>query len=268
VVDRLPAAARPASGSAADLVGALREFCLAALAAVAPHVPAVKLQSACFERYRAPGVALLFELIAEAARRDLVVILDQKRGDIGTSAAHYAAAAFGPAASDDAAPDWITINSYLGADGMRPFLCSGRGAFALVRTSNPGGDAVQDLRLDDGRTVSQAVADLVASVGSETVGIRGYSNLGAVVGATRPEAAAALRARMPQQILLVPGFGAQGGTIDDVLPCFRPDGAGAVVTASRSVLYAFKADDPGWATAVGDAAAALAEQVGRATGWR
>jgi orotidine-5'-phosphate decarboxylase len=109
---------------------------------------------------------------------------------------------------------------------------------------------------------------MVARIGSAHIGSRGYSSLGAVVGATRPHDAKRLREIMPQQIFLVPGYGAQGAGIDDILPCFKSDGSGAIVTASRSVIYAFKQDDPKWADAVADAAARFADEVGRAVGMR
>lgn len=260
VVGRLPAALRPADESAARAVESIVAFTLDLLDAVTPHVGCVKIQSACFERYRAQGAAGLQKVLAAAADHGLQVILDAKRGDISLSAEHYAAAAFDPA-QGSARPDWITINSYLGADGIKPFLRSGFGAFALVRTSNPGSDAVQARRLTDGRTVAELVAALVADIGSNAVGRQGYSALGAVVAATKADEAAALRALMPQQIFLVPGFGAQGGTAADVRPCFDQAGRGAVVTASRSVIYAFEPDQPDWARSVSDAAAAFAREV-------
>src|SRR5690606_4930248 len=145
-----------------------------------------------------------------ARDRGLSVIADGKRGDIGISSAHYAAAFLrGPHAADA-----LTVNAYLGADGLQPFIDAaaeeGRGLFALVRTSNPGGDARQGLPLRDGRTVGEAVADMVAGAGAAHVGGSGCSLLGAVVGATKPADARSLRERMPQQLFLVPGFGAQG----------------------------------------------------------
>jgi orotidine-5'-phosphate decarboxylase len=250
----------------------LREFCNRVIEAVSPHVPCVKYQSACFERYLGPGVAALASSIdGNHAMHGwgTQIILDAKRGDIGVSAEHYAAAVFDdPDDSMGMQPDWVTINSYLGEDGITPFLRDGHGAFALVRTSNPGGDQVQNLELKDGRTVAQAVAEMVARIGSAHVGNRGYSSLGAVVGATKPQDAKRLREIMPQQIFLVPGYGAQGGGIDDILPCFKSDGTGAIVTASRSVIYAFTQDDPKWADSVADAAARFADEVGRAVGMR
>jgi orotidine-5'-phosphate decarboxylase len=244
---------------------ALFEFSRLVLRVVAPHVPLVKFQSACFERYHAPGVQSLTGLIEEARELGLMVILDAKRGDIGSSSEHYAAGCL--ADHEDApGPDALTVNSYLGADGIEPFIqtaaAQGKGLFALVRTSNPGGDALQSLALADGRTVAEAVAGIMAKAGAGHVGERGYSLLGAVVGATKPVDAAKLRQLMPQQIFLVPGYGAQGGTADDVRACFREDGAGAIVTASRSITYAF--GDPtaaDWEAQVASAAEQLAGEV-------
>ena len=248
---------------------ALREFCGGVIEAVAPFVPCIKIQSACFERYQRGGFQT-FMTTHWAHQRGLHVILDAKRGDIGVSAEHYAAGAFDDVVpgEDSANPDWLTINSYLGEDGITPFLREGHGAFALVRTSNPGGDQVQNLELKDGRTVAQAVGEMVARIGFKHVGSRGYSSLGAVVGATKPQDARRLREIMPQQIFLVPGYGAQGAGLDDIMPCFKSDGSGAIVTASRSVIYAFRPDDPKWADSVGDAAARFADEVGRAAGMR
>lgn len=264
VLEKLPHSLRRNVNQPSDAVGAIADFCAGVVEAVAPHVPCVKFQSACFERYGSSGVGALERLITFAAKFDLQIILDAKRGDIGISAEHYAAAAFDP----NHRADWITINAYLGADGILPFLHKAGGAFALVRTSNPSGDAIQNLRLEDGRSVAQAVGRIIADIGSHTVGDRGYSTLGAVVGATKPADAAALRDIMPQQIFLVPGYGVQGGGLDDVLPCFKSDGTGAIITASRSVIYAFASDDPNWSASVADAAARFADDVGRGVGGR
>lgn len=259
MLEKLPAALR-----GGEPVAAIERFCVGVIEAVADHVPCVKIQAACFERYRAAGFDVFFKLTEAAQRAGLLVIADAKRGDIGTSSAHYAAGLLtGPGGADA-----LTVNAYLGADGLEPFAdaaaAEGKGLFALVRTSNPGGDAVQGLKLADGRTVGEAVADVVAALGSSKpayVGGSGDSLLGAVVGATKPADAAALRKRMPHQVFLVPGFGAQGGTADDVRACFREDGTGAIITASRSVLYAFDANDADWQAGVKRAAVTLGRQV-------
>lgn len=233
--------------------------------AVAEHAPAVKPQIACFERYGASGYAVYQRVTSFAKARGLVVVTDGKRGDIGFSAEHYAAGLF----TGEHATDCLTVNPYLGADSLQGFTDiaarAGAGLFALVRTSNPGSDALQGLALADGRTVGQAVAQIVTELGTSKphyVGESGYSLLGAVVGATKPADAVALRELMPQQIFLVPGFGAQGGGPDDVKACFKPDGTGAIITASRSVIYAHeKATSVDWKTAVGNAAAEFNRQI-------
>lgn len=276
VVEKLPESLRRGPGNrpigAAD---AIEAFCLAVIDAVADSVAIVKPQSACFERYGQSGLGVLRKVIQAARARGLVVILDAKRGDIGATAEHYAAAVFGPAAStpDSERPsfaaDAVTLSGYMGMDTVEPFLthdgCAG--AFVLVRTSNPGSDAVQACKLADGRTVAEMLADHVAALGRRAgnIGACGLSRVGAVVGATKSSEAAALRARMPDQYLLVPGYGAQGGTLEDIKPMLRSQtsaaDSGIVVNASRSVLYAFKGDDKNWAGAVSEAARRLADDL-------
>ena len=257
---------------AEEAVDAICRFVLGVLDAVAPHVACVKFQSACFERYLWRGVEAYRRLVNEAKLLDLLVIGDAKRGDIGVSAGHYAAGCLADSRLADLGclpgPDALTINSYLGADSIDPFMqvaeAEGKGLFALVRTSNPGGDAIQSLALADGGNVACAVAKIIDEVGSapEYMGASGYSLLGAVVGATKGSEAAHLRALMPRQVFLVPGFGAQGGKADDVKACFDADGRGAVVTASRSIIYAYeKIDGDDWRTAVRQAAADMKDQV-------
>lgn len=266
VIDRLPAALREAVPPPA----AIELFCKAVIDAVAGIVPCVKPQSACFERYGAAGLVALHNVIIHAHQAGLEVILDAKRGDISVSASHYAAAAFNPVTTDAnstntdhrAGADWLTAHSYLGVDSIEPLLTPGRGIFALVRTSNPGGDAIQQRMLADGRTIAQAVADMVAAIGASHIGTRGYSAVGAVVGATKPDDARSLRERMPQQVFLVPGYGAQGGGAADVVPCFNADGRGAIVTASRSVIYAYgDAGATRWAEKVRDAVRHFADEI-------
>jgi orotidine-5'-phosphate decarboxylase len=247
-------------------IAAIGRFVDRVIEAVAEQVPVVKFQSACFERYGWAGVQCLEQAIANARQAGLLVILDAKRGDIGSSAAHYAA---GNLIDGPDGPDALTINSYLGDDSLQPFMevasRQGKGLFALVRTSNPGGDALQRRRLDDGRTVCDAVAAMVQSVGRASVGACGYSLLGAVVGATKPADMAGLRQRMPQQIFLVPGFGAQGGTAEDVKACFNADGRGALITASRSITYAHDPANPGrWQQAITNAAIDMKQQINAA----
>jgi orotidine-5'-phosphate decarboxylase len=251
VLEKLPPSVR-----GANPVASIEAWCLAILDAIEPHAAAVKFQSACFERWGSEGVAALERCLARARGRFLV-ILDWKRGDIGVSSEHYAAAASGPLACD-----FVTASPYLGADGFDPFLKLGLGVFGLVRTSNASGDAVQSPRLADGRTVAEMVGEFTAAQGVRWQGTSGWSALGAVVGATKAADAARLRGMLPRTPFLVPGFGAQGGGLDDVLACFGADGEGALVTASRSVIYA---EGPGaWTDAVRAAARDLRDQLAAA----
>ncbi len=279
VYDRLPAALRadrdPAD--ARQAVDAIHLFIARVLRVIAPHAPCVKFQSACFERYLTDGLRAYHDLVRIARSLNLSVIGDVKRGDIGPTASHYAAGCLLDSPfrdhPDTPGPDSITINTYFGLDGLKPFLDAasgaGKGLFTLVRTSNPGGDAIQALKLADGRTVAQAVAMHVSQIGEAPayVGKSGYSLLGAVVGATKPAEAADLRKLMPRQMFLVPGFGAQGAGADDVKACFKPDGTGALITASRSITYAFedkKATD--WAAAIEEAVVDMKNQIRAITG--
>jgi len=248
VLDRLPA-----SVLSAEPADAIERFATGVLDAVQGVAAAVKPQSACFERFGAPGLAALERTISRARDLGLFVILDAKRGDIGLTAAHYAAFAY-----DAMNADALTASPYLGLDTLEPLLRDGKLLFPLVRTSNPGSDEIQSLTVAEGETLAERVASGVARLGASRLGSRGYSDVGAVVAATKPDAAAALRARMPQQIFLVPGFGAQGGTIDSIRPLFQ-DGAGAIINASRSVIYP---DDPGddWQASIHNAAQAFAQQ--------
>ena len=174
---------------------------------------------------------------------------DVKRNDIGATAGCYANAYVGttpmPQGETRAfASDIATINPYLGVDGVKPFVdacaANGTGVFSLVKTSNPSSGQLQDMRFEDGRTLYEAVADLVESWGEETRGETGYSVVGAVVGAPYPEQGTALRARLPHTFFLVPGYGAQGATGADIAGCFDENGSGAIVNASRSILCAWK----------------------------
>lgn len=250
VRERLPPAL---SGASAAL--AIEAFCMGVLEACAGTIPAVKLQSACFERHGHDGVRALGSVMQAARERGLVTILDAKRGDIGISAEHYAASATALGAH------WITVSGYMGPDTVAPFLDAGLGAFVLVRTSNPGSDALQSLALADGRTIADAVADMVDALGASRVGHHGRTSVGAVVGATKPADAASLRRRMPRSILLVPGYGAQGGTLDDIRPLFGSSGQDALVTASRSVIYPDWSSASSWQAAIARAAAGFAREI-------
>ncbi len=243
----------PAELQGFEALESFQFFCNGVLDAVVGIAASVKFQSACFERLGAQGVALLGDLRQNASDQGLQVILDAKRGDIGISAEHYA-----KAATADGPCDWITVNPYLGIDGIEPFLDSGLGVYCLVRTSNPGGDAIQKQRVEDGRTVAESIADLLATCGKKYIGEHGWSSLGAVAGATKSDEATQLRTHMPEQMFLMPGIGAQGATPEMVAPCFA-DGHGALATASRSVIYPPSNTD--WQTDIADAAKKLAGEL-------
>ena len=276
VYERLPAKLRSNTSGAKGMVQAISRFVEDVLEIAAKHVACVKFQSACFERYLWPGTQAYHQLICRARDLGLIVIGDAKRGDIGISSEHYAAGCLGDTHFDDLGmmpgPDALTINAYLGADGMAPFIDmaanQGKGLFALVRTSNPGSDAIQRLPLADGRNVAEAVAQVISQTGNSPglVGQAGYTLLGAVVGATQAEDAVNLRKLMPQQIFLVPGFGAQGATADDVRACFHDNGAGAIITASRSILYAYENHHGDWRQAIEQALLHTKQQIQQALG--
>ncbi|MBN1341206.1 MAG: orotidine-5'-phosphate decarboxylase [Phycisphaerae bacterium] len=228
---------------------AVREYCRQIIRIVAPYVPAVKLNIAFFERYYHEGIETYYELIEEAANVNLIVIGDVKRGDIGSTAEMYARSALGDPDFADldrlVAPDAVTVNGYLGLDGVQPFIDvareQGKGVFVLVRTTNPSAAEVQDAALADGRTVYELLGQKVEewAVGEGLVGESGYSSVGAVVGAADRDQAIKLRAMMPHCLFLVPGWGVQGASAENVAACFKSDGTGALVSASRSVIYAY-----------------------------
>jgi orotidine-5'-phosphate decarboxylase len=249
---------RHADGTLTGAAAAIEAFCLKVLDLVATRVPVVKPQSAFFEALGPPGLAAMQAVIRRAKTLGLVVILDAKRGDIASTAEAYADAAFaGTSIDGKSIPVWdadaLTVNPYLGGDAIEPFLRSarrsGRGLFVLVRTSNPGGGLFQDLDCG-GRKVYQHIAAAVESWGHDHLGACGFSEVGAVVGATRPEELASLRRELPSAWFLVPGYGAQGADANDVAGAFRPDGLGGVVNSSRGITSCFHRDDRGWERAV------------------
>lgn len=231
-------------------VDAIFEFSMSILKRVAPLVPAVKFQSAYFERYLWDGVEAYFSLIQEAREMGLIVIGDIKRGDIGSTSTAYAKGHLAEPSFDEMeevlVPDAVTINPMLGIDAIQPFIdIAGeydKGLFVLVRTSNPGSAELQDVKLADGRSWSEMLADRIAQVADQPgfVGTSGYSAIGAVVGATQTHTIQSMRQRMPKSIFLLPGYGTQGATADMTRAAFDADGRGALVSASRSILYAHR----------------------------
>jgi orotidine-5'-phosphate decarboxylase len=254
---------------------AVARFCKGIVDAVGPYVVAVKPQSAFFEALGSDGMRALEEVSDYARSSGLLVLLDAKRGDIGSTARAYASAFLEP--RDGTGPgsgpvaDAMTVSAYLGHDSVEPFLAAcrrhGSGIFLLVRTSNAGAADVQDLILSDGRPLWQYLATLVHEWGQPFVGEGGMSSVGAVVGATYPRAVSEARRLMPQTPMLLPGVGAQGATPADVARAFTSGPASALVTASRSVIFAFRDTDEDWRVAAADAAERLAGQVWAASGW-
>lgn len=229
---------------------ALWLFNKAIIDATCDIVPAVKVQYAYYEMYGIEALKTMLLTIRYAQKKGMLVISDAKRNDIGSTATAYAEGILGntdlllgenmPMTGSDA----VTVNPYLGIDGVKPFIDvakrEGKGVFCLVRTSNPSAGDFQDLKLGDGRMVYEAVAAKVNEWGEELIGEEGFSSLGAVVGATWPEQAVQLRKAMPKAIILVPGYGAQGASADDAVASFTADGKGSIVNASRSIMTAWK----------------------------
>ena len=250
---------------------ACARFCCGIVDAVAPYAVAVKPQSAFFEALGSDGFRALEEVCDYARAAGMLVVADAKRGDIGSTARAYAAAFVEPRGEEPPLADAITLNPYLGSDSVEPFLAASRrtgaGLFFIVKTSNPGGADVQDVTLSDGTKLWQHVAGLVREWGEELVGERGLSTVGAVVGATYPREVAEMRRLLPQSVLLLPGIGAQGAGPGDVARAFTSGPASALVSASRSVIYAYRTAGGDWRAAAGAEAARLAREVWAVSGW-
>lgn len=212
---------------------------------VAPLVPVVKPQAAFFEQLGPAGMLALGQVIRHAVQRGLIVILDGKRNDIGTTAEAYADAYLGRGEKSGWGSDSLTVSPYLGHDSLEPFVKSAvardAGIFVLVKTSNPGSGYLQDQLVGAGAdrgTVYQHIADLVQKLNAPHIAPCGLGPVGAVVGATYPEQLAELRVRLDSSWILIPGYGAQGGTAKDVSLGFRADGLGALVNSSRGIIFA------------------------------
>ena len=250
---------------------AYARFCRGLVDAVAPYVVGIKPQLAFFEALGADGIRALEDVCAYARTAGLLVVADGKRGDIGSTARSYAAAYLEAEGGSQPLGDALTVNTYLGRDSLEPFVAacrrSGGGIFCLVKTSNPGGADVQDLVLRDGRPLWHHVAMMVAELGEDLVGEHGLSNVGAVVGATYPRAVGEARRLMPQAILLLLGVGTQGATPADVARAFTSGPASALVSVSRSVIYAFRVSGAEWRTAAAAEAARLQAEVWSISGW-
>jgi orotidine-5'-phosphate decarboxylase len=267
--DQLPGAFRGNDDSPVGRADAYRRFCCEVVDVVARRVPVVKPQAAFFEELGPVGMEALAEVIRHARRQGLLVILDAKRNDIGSTATAYARGMLG--AESPWGADALTVSPYLGEDSLTPFVetaqAQAAGIFVLVKTSNPGGGMLQDL-CADGKTVYRHVAALVERLSLATAGGSGYGLVGAVVGATYPEQLAELRAAMPHTWFLIPGFGSQGGRAEDVAGGLDREGLGAVVNNSRGLLfahartpYAQKFGERRWQEAVSAATQEMIEQL-------
>ena len=226
---------------------AVLEFNKGIIDSVCSIVPAVKPQIAYYEVFGEYGIKAFRQTVEYAKEKSLIVIGDAKRNDIGSTCQAYSDAFLGKVKIGDSEDDvfgvdCLTVNSYLGYDGIEPFLknCSkyGRGIFILVKTSNKGSEEFQCIDTGKGKNY-EIMGQLVSKWGKELIGKEGYSSAGAVVGATFPNEAEILRKQMPDTIFLVPGYGAQGGTADAAVNCFNRDGRGAVINSSRGIIYSW-----------------------------
>ena len=256
---------------------AIYQFNCGLMDALCDIVPAVKPQSAYYERLGWRGMEVMERTIRYAHEKGLYVIADIKRGDIGSTAEAYSDGWLGTTkVGEQECPvfeaDCVTLNGYMGADSVNPFLntckAKDKSVFILVKTSNPGSGELQNVSTGEGDTVYGLMADLIEKWGAGTEGKYGYTMAGAVAGATHPEELQKIRARMPHTFLLVPGYGAQGGTAEDVQYAFQKDGHGAIVNASRSIMCAWKKtgkDGVDYQEAARNAAIAMRDDIARFT---
>ena len=251
-------------GEDAAVAACFEEFCNGIIEAVAPFAACVKPQAAFFEQYGAAGWRALGAVIRSAHEYELPVILDVKRGDIASTGAAYGRAAFGGAPGFAApvgglAADALTASPYLGEDSLEPLIAhcaDGKGVFVLTRTSNPGAALLQE-RAVEGHPLYVRVAELVARLGADHMGDAGYSDVGAVVGATSPASLRRVREALPHAVLLVPGYGAQGAVADALKGVATGNAAGFVVNASRSIIYAWQTETAEYRRAAAAAAESM-----------
>lgn len=233
---KIPDCYKTAAVSEAEAIG---QWATDVIDAVADIVPAVKPQMAFFEVFGAEGVRAHQKVVQYAHDKGLVVVDDSKRNDIGNTARAYAYAHLAKDGPINA--DLMTVSPFLGTDSIQPFIDVAikdeKGIFVLVKTSNPSSVEISEATNAHGEKIRDWLASYVYTIGKTCVGKYGYSSIGAVVGATFPEEAHLLRSTMKNNFFLVPGFGAQGGRAEDVVPCFNEDGLGAIVGSSRGVLY-------------------------------
>jgi len=235
---------------AAAAVDAIFDFSTQVMRVVAPMVPAVKINIAFFEKYLWEGLETYYALISEADGLGLEVIGDVKRGDIGHTAEFYAAAHLEnpelAGLEDTLAPDAITVNGFAGLDGIEPFANiadqQGKGIFVWVRSSNPSAATIQDFADANGQKMFEKLAEVVGQIANSAgrIGSSGYSNVGMVVGGASPDVSTALRQKYDKVWFLVPGYGSQGASAADCIRFCKPDGTGALINASRSIIYAYE----------------------------
>lgn len=249
----------------AAVSAATERYCTELIDAVVDYAPVVKPQAAFFEQLGPAGMCCLARVIEHARKAGLLVLLDGKRGDIGTTAEAYADGYLGNQSAWKA--DALTVNPYLGDDTLKPFIdiAASReaGIFVLVKTSNPGSGFLQDLRID-GTTIYQRMAKVVQQASLDSLGASGYGVVGAVVGATYPAQLQELREQMPNTWILIPGYGAQGGTAVDVALGFAGNGLGAIVNSSRGIIFAYQQSKyaaTDWQTAVASAARDMRDEL-------
>lgn len=230
---------------------AIVEYNKALIDATYDIIPAVKPQIAFYEMFGITGMQAFKETCEYAKQKGMIVIVDIKRGDIGSTAQGYSNAYLGKTKIGDIEQaiydiDFVTVNPYMGTDCVKPFIddCKkyNKGLFILVKTSNPSSGELQDLKLENGKEVYKQVAELVEKWGEELIGENGYSSIAAVVGATYPEQLKQIRELAPHTYFLIPGYGAQGGTATDIAYGFDENGLGGIVNASRSLMCAYKSD--------------------------
>ena len=228
---------------------AIAEFNMNIIDKVCDIVPSVKVQIAYYEAYGHAGLQAFEYTVNYAKGRGLVVIADCKRNDIGSTAGCYSTAYLGKTDLNGKqlrafAADMLTVNGYLGYDGIKPFVDDikkyDKSIFVLVKTSNPSSGELQNLKLENGKYIYEQMGELVSGWGKDSVGKYGYSEVGAVVGATHPEEAERLRAQLPNTFFLIPGYGAQGGSAQMLKVCFDKKGLGGVVNSSRGIICAYK----------------------------
>lgn len=236
--------------SLSDAAKYILDYNCAIIDSIYDIAPAVKIQAACYEMYGVSGMQTFESTIKYARKKGLIVIADVKRNDIGSTAKFYSNAYLansnfcGKKLAPPFESDFITVNAYLGEDGITPFVedCKeyGKGIFILVKTSNKGSGQFQDKVYSDGKTLYQTMGGYVKQWGESLVGKYGYSSVGAVVGATHKEQAKTLRKELKGVFFLIPGYGAQGATAEDLSVCFDEKGLGGIVNSSRAILCAYK----------------------------